>query len=181
MEQSSLQGVNQQVSLEAKMGWLGGIIDGEGHIGLGRYQDNKYVFQPRFEIVNTNKLIIDTYQKFFDEFQFPYHVRYIPETQRNKAQWRICTQGFKRLYKILPIIIPYLIGKKQVALWLLELIESRLKLNSNSVAPSKRKWSEDELKLADKINNFNKRRFSKTPETIRQTLPKCNEDIVRTE
>ena len=167
MGHNSLQGENQQVSLEVKMGWFGGILDGEGYIGVSRYI-GRYVFAPKIEIVNTNKIIIDSCIDCLKQLKVPHYVRNIPGTKRYKEQWRILIYGFKRTQKLLPNIIPYLIGKKEVAILLLELVNSRLQFDYNSVSPEKRKWTNEQLKIADKIMNFNKRKLSKTSTTIRQ-------------
>ena len=167
MEQTTLHGVNQQVSLEM-MGWLCGILDGEGFIGLRGTGKRPYGSQMAIiQMVNTNNLIVEKYISLLKTLGVAFHIRELEQKYPRRKQWQISTLGFKRCIKFLPLIIPYLVGKKEAAGMLLELINSRLNLNSSSVGNSKRQWSDYENSLADKIKfSHRKSIFPKTSTTI---------------
>ena len=119
---------NQQLSLsDFDLGWMVGIIDGEGCIGLwSRGGERKHTFKPGLRMANTSKAIIDKFTGMLDTLGCPYHtVYYKPRNERSKEYWTVSIEGFKRLPKILPLIKDLLVEKHQQASLVLEWVESR--------------------------------------------------------
>ena len=169
MEQTTLHGDNQQVSLEAKKGWMGGIMDGEGTIMMARHaQANTYF--PRLQMGNTNYFICKQFVEILREFEIPFHVFYEKsKNSKHKSVWRITIHGFKRVKKFLDIFTPYLFGKKEQSKLILDYINERLSLPNKGYYNTP--ISENLKQIAEKVIMLNKTGFQKTSTTIRQTQP----------
>lgn len=121
---------NQQRRIEERLSWLGGIIDGEGCITAcqRRYKNKPVGFIPRIGIVNTDMNLINEVVSILEKVKLPFHVR--SQKDKKHPHWKIKFEiyiiGIKRCVKSLPILIPYIISKKEKAVRLLSFCESRL-------------------------------------------------------
>jgi len=117
---------NQQESLR-DIGWLCGIIDGEGTITLRfhRRKNNRPLIKPVVTIINTDRLIIDKILQIYEKLDIPYWITETAGTKRWKTRWTVETSGIRRLKRLLPHIIDHLVGKKQQAQIVQEWIEKR--------------------------------------------------------
>lgn len=168
MEKNHLHGDNQQLSLEAKLGWFGGIMDGEGSIILPKHC-NANTFYPVFRMGNTNYKLCKMFVDILRELNIPFYVRYDKPTKtKYKPMWRIIITGMKRVKKILEIINPYLISKREQGELILEFINSRLDMNSNRSSASNKPLTNYQIGLANKVNLLNKVGFQKNSTTTRQ-------------
>ena len=114
---------NQQRSIEERLCWLGGIIDGEGCITAGAghtktghgkiYKHRRYI--PLISIVNTDEKLINEAIKILDEVGIGRWVNYRTATKGHptwKPKWEIMITGMKRCAKAANILLPYLIAKR---------------------------------------------------------------------
>ena len=173
---------NQQRSLELRLAWFGGILDGEGTISFAsKYSPSSrqtyYHFRPYISLTNSSQVMMDEVMKLLDEIGCAYHVRSVNNPAHRDVNWKVCTQinieGMKRLQRVLPIIRPYLICKGEQADVLLQYIESRFAGNR------KHHVNDDQLALVLKVKQLNHRGVLNRPETVRRT-PKMNgDDTVR--
>lgn len=122
---------NPQVT-EADIGWLAGIIDGEGHIGIST-QNQKRGDTVKFDlqIVNTDNALIDKVIRIFKALGVNPYVR---ERTHNKSTWAtncIVTVGkMAHIRVVLDRVMPHLTGwKYRRAAIMLALIESRITKN----------------------------------------------------
>ena len=118
---------NQQRRLDSRLGWLGGIIDGEGMITVIK-RTNGYSFIPRISIANSDTKIIDEVAEIFNELNLPY---YIQSKSYNvgkevRIKYELLVNGLVRCSQVLPHIIPFLVSKKERAKELLSWCEYRL-------------------------------------------------------
>jgi hypothetical protein len=124
---------NQQRRLDIKLGWLGGIIDGEGMITVIK-RSSSYSFIPRVSIANSDLAIIKEASRILEELNIMYHLQsknyYVGEKERIK--YEVLINGLKRCSKVLPYIIPYLVSKKDKAERLLSWCKHRLSVKPNS-------------------------------------------------
>lgn len=135
------QETQEKVS-EADIGWLAGIIDGEGSISLafGMVKGNKLNnISPRIDMGNTDKGLFDKYVRILKGLGCGVHVSLKkPQSSklvRNsiKPLWYARSVGFKRTKKILDIILSHLTGgKKMRAELILEFINTRLIKTGNA-------------------------------------------------
>ena len=119
---------NQQPSISAfEFGWLCGIIDGEGCIGLwSRGGSREHEYRPGLRIANTSREIIDALCSILDRLNVSYHItHYKPRKETQKEYWNITVEGFKRLKNLLPVIKDALVSKKQQADLVWEWVQSR--------------------------------------------------------
>lgn len=150
-----------------KLSWLGGIIDGEGCVVLASRgeasrgtRELKYV--PRITIVNTDWRVMDKVVAIFKEYKLPFYLhRRKPRKKHYKEKIELEVSGYKRIHKVLPVIVPYLIAKRKRAEWLFAYVDSRLR---NYRKP----MTYGEKKLIEKLRSANGKPDT-APETIRGT------------
>lgn len=120
---------NQQLSSEAKLGWLAGIIDGEGCIQLAKqkYRD-KIHYRPQLVIGNTSKEIIEAIVSIAQEHNLPVYLMNRMYAAKNSTSTTAVVQimGLRRVQKWLSLIKPYLFGKRRQASIVLRYIDHRL-------------------------------------------------------
>lgn len=108
---------NQQERLWA---WLGGFIDGEGCFGIYRKRTAGKLFHyPILDIVNTNPSDIDRAADIIRSVtgcSIEARVR----GGNDLPKWSIRVIGFNRMRRLLPVLIPFLLGKQDEAKLLLE-------------------------------------------------------------
>ena len=139
MEQSSIQGVNQQ---ERLLCWLGGIIDGEGCITINHHRLHKQtkretlLFTPILVIANTSKAMIDTARIILSDHSIPFYIQYQPKAQvesyassngrERKDRWYLRVEGLKRVSRALNLLAPYILIKKDETSLVKEFCDRRL-------------------------------------------------------
>lgn len=136
---------NPQATLnvsEAELGWLGGVIDGEGTVAFTVYYHpnpmNPIRVKPQIIVAGTDKDLIEHTAGIIGRLGVGVHVKTDYRTPgiptgitRNTPKLRPChfvtVAGMKRNVKFLPIIIPYLVSiKRQKATMMLRYMTRRL-------------------------------------------------------
>jgi hypothetical protein len=124
---------------EAEMGWLAGIIDGEGTIVLfvGFRKGGKLnTASPQVIIGNTEKVMIEKVADIYGRLGVGVHIyHHEPKSacgvpgrvlSKYKTMYHASVVGFQRTQKLLTVISPYLITvKRQKAEAVLRFIEQR--------------------------------------------------------
>lgn len=170
---------NQQKRL-MDIGWLAGIIEGEGCFSLQGWKAGKRTQRsasPLIQISNTNPLIIQKAQRIIKDEGLPCYV-YAQLGKRVTACYRVVIMGLKRAQKFLNFIIPYLDCRKDQAEFLQKWTDSRLS------RPPRSPWNDFETFCADQLCRLNRPYlFSETKclplEHIIHRVQ--DEDIVRSE
>lgn len=116
----------QVTGLVAKIGWLAGIIDGEGSIVLliserkGADARCNLRVQPRVIVGNTDQGIIDRMIEVLEHLGIGRYIKHdrpmprdIPGFHPNKPVTTVYVEGFKRLKILLTVVAPHLAGEKQ--------------------------------------------------------------------
>jgi hypothetical protein len=107
--------------MKTKYAYIAGMLDGEGYLGLTKYNQDryktKYSYKARVIISNCNLGMLKWIRKNFGG--------YITKKTRNgRINW---TQGYNlqigSCHQWLPKVVPYMIGKKNKAILLLEAIK----------------------------------------------------------
>ncbi len=105
---------NQQVR-PFELGWLAGIIEGEGTIGLYYRHDHK-VYTPTVSVTNTDYAIIERTAEIIKAAKVGVLVQGHKMTVLN-PKWAdrkdVIVAGHKRTSKLLPLLIPYMVGVKK--------------------------------------------------------------------
>src|SRR3989338_5086286 len=105
---------NQQRRLSRRLGWLGGVIDGEGMITVvKRSKGNSYY--PRISIANSDITLINEVISIFEELKMPYYLqsKQYDVDGKNRIKYEILVNGLTRCCEVLPVILPFLISKKE--------------------------------------------------------------------
>lgn len=123
---------NQQViGIEPiELGWLGGIIDGEGCISLHDRSGKRRGtgLTPLVSVCNTDMEIIEKIHDILKRMDIGVYVTKLYIGHKNKNPFKTITvQGLKRVNKLLPFVIPVLTGaKRNKAILIQEYCVSRL-------------------------------------------------------
>jgi hypothetical protein len=143
---------NQQESSRLiDLGWLGGIIDGEGTITIRKHtrKNNALLLTPIVTMTNTDLLITNNYIRILESIDVPFWITNYKGTDRWKAKIRIETTGLRRCKKILPILIPFLVGKKELGVLVNSWCDRRLSLIGKNDY-----YSEYDIEIFNKVKSF---------------------------
>lgn len=155
---------NQQAS-SYEIGWLAGIIDGEGHIGLSRQNTKKCrSVRPDVQIVNCDYELIERVVSILNKMGINPYIR---ERYHNKKEWRvnyIVTIGrFAHIKKLMDNIMECLVGEKRYR------AELMMRLINKRITKTRfQQYTEDELSI---IQEFFEHR-ERASETLRETSEK---------
>lgn len=150
-----------------RLAWVGGFFDGEAYIGISSkpsYQkSNPTLYEPLTQVSNTSRADIDELAQIFEENGIAYYRRTEPSRKpEHKEQERILARGLRRNLKLLWVIEPYLIGKKQQAQFVLAFIASRLgqtntrtRYPRDTIHPNNMPYTQDEINIYRAIKEMN--------------------------
>jgi hypothetical protein len=99
------------VLTDIQLGYLAGIIDGEGSISLTGYPYKPFAMRPRVQIANTDLSMLTTIQGWVGGYVYSRPVR-IPG---RKQVFGLAFQSRADILELLRIVEPYLIIKKAQA------------------------------------------------------------------
>lgn len=122
---------NQQRRL-MRLGWAGGIIDGEGNISVTHTfvsQKGHHVCYPRVKVCNTNQVLMDELADILQSEGLAFWRGRPNAKVRNinhKPQELIGINGIKRVKRFLDVMRPYLVAKRDVADVVKQFIDRRL-------------------------------------------------------
>jgi hypothetical protein len=133
---------------DTEVGWLCGIVDGEGTIAFSVY-NNKGVqvvkVKPQIIVHNTDKPMIEKVADIFRRCQIGVHIASVRPHGRSfsgntatkyRLGYVVTVAGFKRAKRALEIMAPHLVSKKRKAELVLRYIRQReLKLSADRLAP----------------------------------------------
>lgn len=186
-------GNQQETNRQLDLAWLGGIWDGEGTFCLARrWRQGRTVLNYNVHICVSNQcmIMLNEIARVLDENNIPYHLQTQDAGKKssfkgsgkvyttNRATGNLKIIGYKRAKHFLPIILPYVRGKKVQAELLLEYVNYRLSMPSHGAIASRALTTYGDIdstvyELMAKLKRMD------SSETIRQTHKRC-EDIVRT-
>ena len=135
--------------------YLAGFFDGEGTFSIIRRPEKRspigYSYQPYIEIASTNEEIIRWLNNFIGKgFTF-----WRPRNGNAKDAFAQHITGMKTIIEFISILYPYLRLKKEVAKQVKIFCISRLK--TSKLSREKRGFTENELKIFNKVRFLNKR------------------------
>jgi hypothetical protein len=143
---------NQQGTIA--LAYLGGIIDGEGsiYVSTHNYQGNNWA-TVEIKIANTNYELIDHISAILRNLELAHYVTKPRKAkEHHKLAKTVVITGHKRVYKFLPIVIPYLVIKRKQAILALRYVNSRLR-NTSRKAP----FLPEEIEILGEIKKLNQR------------------------
>lgn len=116
----------------AELAYLAGLIDGEGSIYIqSRKRPDAIDYFPRFQIVNTDKKMIDWVYKTFGGNMFS------KSRAKHNPKWKLQWEWFttrKLMDQLMPLLLPYLITKKPHVEIMLKFRETFLNKTSYKVS-----------------------------------------------
>lgn len=109
----------------ADIAWLAGIIDGEGHIRLGRNKARRG-YHARICINNTDPRMIKRISEIWGRWNVKYYYHLAKQGGNRRERLSIETIGYRGVHRVLTYILPYLTAKQEQAACLLDFIDWRL-------------------------------------------------------
>ena len=139
---------NQQRSLDHRLCWLGGIVDGEGMITLiKRVGKRQKGYIPKISVVHTDPTLISEVISVCRDAGLPFYVQKKTGKGTWKTKYEVLSNGILRCRKVLSVLTEYLVSKREKALLLGEFCENRLS------KPKGDEMSDREHQLARLIRN----------------------------
>ena len=155
------------------LAWLAGFLEGDGSIGLGKHNQRsakRIIYSPYIRFSNTDALLIENCYNILDELDLKYWLH--AKKTKNGTAWELQVKGFKRCKKLIPLLVPNLVGKKKKRAELtLEWIESRENTGNS------RTYTSRELEIYTIIKSLCHPSY---PQRLHARPLKEGEDIVRT-
>lgn len=156
---------NQQPKSQYELGWLVGMIEGEGWMILNRQllPSKNYRYVPVIGMNSTSKILAEEMARIIKSLGVGV---WIGEKHTKNPKWSdqvvLNVRGFQRCKKLLEEIIPYLLLKKEQGILLRDYIEYRSKMNCKQPCGEieERYW-----KKIQQLNEKGKRFNDYTPET----------------
>jgi intein/homing endonuclease len=117
-----------------ELGWLSGIIDGEGCFSMS--PGSKGSYNVGIKLVNTNKIIIEKICEILRKLGLAFHIYDSTRSSNQRPAKRVEINGVMRVEKALKILLPYIVAKHEEATVLFEYVTKRLatpygKMNPN--------------------------------------------------
>lgn len=110
------------ISRDTDLAWLAGILDGEGFIGISRWE-KKIV--KRVSITNTSYELLAKVSRIYHLMNLRFHWNYCKPKNRKEEFMILTVSSYGSIKKLLNSIMPYLTSKKAQALKMLEFISYR--------------------------------------------------------
>ena len=141
------------------LAWFAGFIDGEGTISVNQQDIKRGPFlQAKVTISNTNVPTLRHLEELLQNSELPFYVDWKTNASNfgeRKPLWRITFAGLKRVNKILSLVVPYLVTKREQGELTLKFVKSRLNINSEK--GSRNPYSEEEIKTASAVRELNRK------------------------
>lgn len=148
--------------LKTDIAWLAGFIDGEGYIGIVKYQkiansqhSNSWLFHPWVIVTNTNQKAIRDLQLLLG-----YGKRvFLKRTGRDKSAYQIKITKFDEVIKLLELVSPFLRLKSKQAKLMIQFCKLRKKaiITSGRGSRGSTSFGKDEEKIYNQLRKLNKR------------------------
>jgi len=139
-------------------GWLIGLLDGEGWIGLLKMKDSKsklgFRLKPIISVANANRELIEKAQKILGGYIEPVNP-HLPT-----VTWEVTLVDTRKIKDFLEENLQYIIAHKRRAELLLEFCKSRLNKPRGKGHGSQ--YSKRELEIRKEFEKLMKRRHWKT-------------------
>lgn len=157
----------QETKFLFELGWLVGIIEGEGTLSIypSAIYKGKKQYKPVFRICNTDYRIIERIIDFCKKLDIAIYIKEekprIPKigNYQYRPLYNIVISGYKRIKNFLEIVKPkYFVGKREQAALVYEFVISRLN-SKPEMGWQSTNWhySARELEIFNKIKKLNLR------------------------
>lgn len=149
------------------IGWIAGIIDGEGHLGIAK---RYHYYVTHIGINNTTKDTIDRVISIYKKWGVGHCVVARSRGGNRRDDWEVVVESMPRVLRLIEVVGKHLVGKRLHVEIILKFIESRQKLPrwSTSIGSTDRAFSEYELSLVKQIRALN---YRGAPQPAMELLP----------
>lgn len=147
---------------ELNAAWLAGIIDGEGHIAFVRNEARGHRVS-KVVVGNTDPRMIQRVSQLWTEWGVKFWYRWEDLSRRypgGREFMHIEAAGNTGVAKLLQIILPHMVAKKDQAEVLLEYLRWRGQFNLTGPHPDPIAFAEMQSRVAERLEQMRHRRFS---------------------
>lgn len=152
---------------EAQIGWLAGIVDGEGSIQITT--NGPHLRATVIVLVNTNNALIQTASNLLTMAGIENRIGNLSGGPAWRKEWRpawnVQIMKIDSMKAFLSMISPYLVAKKEQAEIAMQFLSRRRSYKPHSRGAVK--TSREDLLLRERIQKLNKRGASESVETVR--------------
>lgn len=162
-----MTGADNQQPRREHIGWLAGMIDGEGWVGLSSHNRGTHQgYGPAIHLVGTNKEGLDHLDKILTQLQIGHHVYWKRPTGFGKQlSWSVQINGMKRTRHLLDVVQQYLVIKQRQAEILCAWLELRAAQPVHSAITMR------EVELVHLMRKANSRRLNDyTPDIVARQI-----------
>ena len=112
---------------DTDLAWLAGLFDGEGCFGLHHKHNNrrKASIGPEITLCNTDGRLLQRSHFIMKQHGLGHYIHCYQGRNNQNPHWVIKIYGMKRCKVLLETLLPYLVGKADQALTMLEFINYR--------------------------------------------------------
>lgn len=175
---------NQQVT-DFELGWLAGVLDGEGHISMRCSNFKKEIhYSVGFGFTNTSEELLKKVEMICSKLGANLHWQKKPRINQRQQGWDLTTRKIINCKRVLTPLLPLLTSKKEKAELVLSFCERRLNFSKQRNPDGtgiRFPYTSDDLWYFDEFKRI--RTKSATPTTIPQGSrvqenPKCGTDLI---
>lgn len=147
-----------------EIGWLAGIIDGEGTITVCKtHRKNpnaNLLFSPRVQVINTNADIIQKVCEILDVHNISFSIQEVQGHLGSKQIWRVILTRMSEIAKLMNLIKSCLVGKRSQAELMSRFVDSRLRKYNGSkmgagLTNKDKMYTDDEIRYLSEIVQAN--------------------------
>lgn len=164
---------------EGQIGWLAGILDGEGNLQLST--NAKHLRALVNVVTNTNTRLIQEVSERLESLGISHRIQYLSGSSRWsdkwKPAWSVMVMKIDEIKKLLGILRPFMVGKREQCDILMEFLSRResCKPTKYGAVPT----TDHERLLAARMKELNRRGTSESVTT--STLPSLKSEMIQSE
>lgn len=156
---------------DIELGWLVGIIDGEGSIGITRSkQKGRYIYTAQIQMANCDLRIMEKYRDLINSLGMSKKMQCECYTRKQwQPQYYINIQRQRDVKLLLETVIDHLVGKREQAEIVLEFVNKRIAANHRGQkGPYQVTYDGTEEEYCRRLAKYNRkaipRRFKDSPD-----------------
>lgn len=142
---------NQQERMFFKIGYILGLIDGEGNLSLRSYRqlNGRTNYSPILQVECTDRKIINQFAQYMQDLNLPVYLVEIKARRNYRSSLRFLLKGMKRMNPVLDLLLKYPFAKHKQAETLKQFI------NYRRSSTKKYEYGKIEKSFKDKITELN--------------------------
>ena len=151
---------------KVEYGWLAGIIDGEGSIGIAkRYQRGRSIYTAQVQVTSCDKRIVDEIVRIINLFGIEKKICVSSRKRKGYigVEYYLNLQRLKDVKILIEEVKEYIVSKKRQSEFVLEFVDHRIKVDHRNKRDLNGKfiggtYTKRDEELYQKLKKLNKKR-----------------------